>query len=169
MDEQTINNLREALRFSPGNIPLKQHLAETLLKAGRLEEAETEYKELLSLSDDIKSKTGLAKVFYLQQQYSRCNVILEALIHAGASDAEVFVLHAKALLKENETAKAIESYQKALALNPGYTDEELDNELRVNTTIDYQEEEDTDYGSPFIQKPNINFDDVGGMTDIKKK
>lgn len=170
MDEQTINNLREALRFSPGNIPLKQHLAETLVKAGRLEEAETEYKELVSLSDDAKIKTGLAKVFYLQQQYSRCNVILEAIIQAGTRDADVYILHAKALLKENETAKAIESYQKALALNPANNDEELDRELRVNATATNQHDDDEgEYGSPFIQKPNINFEDVGGMENIKKE
>ncbi|MBX2923125.1 MAG: AAA family ATPase [Chitinophagaceae bacterium] len=167
MDEQTIQNLREALRFSPGNIPLKQHLAETLLKAGRLEEAEAEYKELLTLTDEAKVKTGLAQVFYQQQQYSRCNVILEALIQSGSPDAEVFVLHAKALLKENETAKAIESYQKALALDPGCADDALDSELRVNAAGSY--EEDAAYHSAFIQKPSINFEDVGGMTDIKKE
>ncbi|MBX3254178.1 MAG: AAA family ATPase [Chitinophagaceae bacterium] len=168
MDEQTINNLREALKFSPGNIPLKQHLAETLLKAGRLQEAEAEYKELLALTDDVKIKAALAKVFYLQQQYSRCNVILEALIQGGSPDAEVFVLHAKALLKENEISKAIESYQRALLLDPGSTDEELDNELRVNTTTSYTEDDGGDH-SPFVQKPSINFDDVGGMADIKKE
>lgn len=169
MDEQTINNLREALRFSPGNIPLKQHLAETLLKAGRLDEAETEYRELIALSDDAKTKTGLAKVFYLQQQYSRCNVILEAIIQSGTRDAEIYILHAKALLKENETGKAIESYQKALALNPANNDEELDAALRVNATAGHYDEDEDDYGSPFIQKPNINFDDVGGMENIKKE
>lgn len=168
MDEQIINNLREALKFSPGNIPLKQHLAETLLKAGRLEEAETEYKELLKLTDDTKVKTALANVFYLQQQYSRCNVILETLIQSGLRNAEVFVLHAKALLKENEISKAIESYQRALVLDPASTDEELDKELRVNATV-ANDDSATGEDSVFIQKPSINFDDVGGMGDIKKE
>ena len=59
MDLHSIDILKEALKFSPDNIPLKQHLAEILLKANRLEEAEAEFSELLSLSPDNKSKLGL--------------------------------------------------------------------------------------------------------------
>ena len=65
MDENAINSLKEALKYSPENIPLKQHLAEMLVKANRLDEAETEYSELLSLTADFRIKTGLAKVFFL--------------------------------------------------------------------------------------------------------
>ena len=75
-DNNSINSLKEALKFSPNNVPLKQHLAETLLRANRLDEAEIEYSELLRISSDPKSKAGLAKTFFLKGEYSKCNVIL---------------------------------------------------------------------------------------------
>src|SRR5688572_14032811 len=118
MDDNTINSLKEALKFSPGNIPLKKHLAETLLNALRLEEAEKEYKELLALTDTPEVKISLANVFFLKGEYSACNVILEALLHAGYSTFEVLILHARALLKEHAIQSAQEVYRKALVLNP---------------------------------------------------
>jgi transitional endoplasmic reticulum ATPase len=38
--EATVQALRDALRISPDNLPLRQHLAETLLGLGRFDEAE---------------------------------------------------------------------------------------------------------------------------------
>lgn len=166
MDDHTINSLKEALKFSPGNIPLKKHLADTLFHASRYEEAEKEYKELLAISDTPPIKIGLSKVFYMKGEYSQCNVILEELIHSGYSDFDMLILHAKALLKERSVAKARETYQKALSLNPAFRDEELDNELRLGVKTGEPEE---DFGSPFMQRADIRFDDVGGMTAIKKE
>jgi cytochrome c-type biogenesis protein CcmH/NrfG len=42
--------LREALRASPDNLPLRRHLAETLMSLGQAESAETEYREALQLA-----------------------------------------------------------------------------------------------------------------------
>jgi SpoVK/Ycf46/Vps4 family AAA+-type ATPase len=170
MDDNTINNLREALQFSPGNIPLKQHLAEVLLKANRLAEAETEYRELLALSNTDKVKAGLAHVYYLQKDYSKCNVILESL---ERPDFDMLLLHARALLKENDLQQAMIAYKKALSLNPGFSDDELDSHLRVgsisSSDFDLDDEDDYDEDSPFIQKPDINFAHVGGMEQVKKE
>src|SRR5687767_10421731 len=116
MDDNTINSLKEALKYSPGNIPLKKHLAETLLNASRLEEAAKEYKELLAMTDTPEIKISLANVFFLQGEYSACNVILEELIHSGYSSFEVLILHARALLKEHAIQHAQEAYRKALLL-----------------------------------------------------
>lgn len=168
MDDNSINNLKEALKFSPNNIPLKQHLAEMLLKANRLEEAETEYSELLKLSPDGKSKLGLAKTFYLKGEYSKCNVILEELVDRGPQDFDVLILHTRALLKENSVASAIGVYKKALAMNPSFHDEELDGALRTSSAHKERFDEEA-FDSHFIQKPSINFNDVGGMANVKKE
>ncbi|MDX2304664.1 MAG: AAA family ATPase [Microscillaceae bacterium] len=168
MDDHSINSLREALRVSPNNIPLKQHLAEILLKANRLAEAETEYSELVQMSDDPKSKIGLATVFYLKAEYSKCNVILEEVIEQGLQDFETLILYTRALLKEESVSKAAEIYRKALTFNPLYKDEELDKALRqTQESIEIPDEDEIE--SNFIQKPSVNFDDVGGMTNVKKE
>jgi len=168
MDNESINSLKEALKFSPNNVPLKQHLAEMLLKANRLEEAEIEYSELLKLFPDNKSKLGLAKVFFARGEYSKCNVILEEILEKDPQDFEILILHVRALLKEHSIYNAIEMYKKALIINPGFQDDELDKALRVNG-VKNESEDENEMDSPFIQKPATKFDDVGGMSNIKKE
>lgn len=168
MDDHSINNLREALKFSPDNIPLRLHLAESLLALNRLEEAEVEYSLLLDITKDNKPKIGMATIFYKRGEYSTCNVILEEIIDAGKQDLETLILHTRALLKENAVSKAIDVYKKALALNPGFQDEELDRELRLPRTMEDNAFDD-EPNNRFIQKPTINFSDVGGMETVKKE
>ena len=167
MNDNTIDGLREALKHSPDNTPLRLLLADTLLTLNRLEEAESEYSTLLKLTNNHKAKVGLARVFFKKGNYSTCNVILEEVIENGASDINVFTLYAKGLLKENSVAKAIEAYKKALAKDPNYFDEELDNQLRLRGSNEIIESEEPD--NRFLQKPDINFSDVGGMEAVKKE
>ncbi len=168
MDDNSIDNLREALKFSPTNIPLKQHLAEMLLKANRFEEAEQEYRELIGLSSDPKSKIGLANTYYQKGEYSTCNVILEELLESDRSNFDALLLHTRALVKEKSILKAVEIYQKVMAINSNFKDEELDSQLKLsNFAVDEESDEDLDFR--FIQKPKINFEDVGGMSSVKKE
>jgi transitional endoplasmic reticulum ATPase len=169
MNENTIDSLREALKHSPNNTPLRLLLADTLLGLNRLEEAETEYTLILKSSNDIKAKIGLAKVFYRKGNYSACNVILEEFIENGHEDIEALTLYAKGLLKENSVARAIETYKRVLTIDPNYFDEELDSQLRVKGGREESEEEEEEYDSRFLQKPAINFSDVGGMETVKKE
>lgn len=174
MDEETINSLKEALRFSPNNIPLKQHLAETLFKANRLVEAEIEFTELVNMSPQSKNKIGLAKLFFAKGEYAKCNVILEEEITHNEHDFDLMVLHAHALLKEELLTRAASIYKKALLLNPGYKHDELDSALRLPANEQefeedeaYDEEEDISFR--FMSKPQIDFNDVGGMSNVKKE
>lgn len=169
MDAHMIESLRQALKVSPQNVPLKMHLAEVLKNAGRLEEAEQEFAELISLTDSPESKTGLSSVFYLKGEYSKCNVVLEELIQQGNNDLDTLILHAKALVKEHSISKAQEVYSKALSLYPGVRDEELDKELRQGITPTDDFFDDDDFFSPFVQQSDIKFEDVGGMANIKKE
>lgn len=168
MDENSINSLREALKYSPDNVPLKHHLAETLINAGRLEEAEKEYAELVTLSVDSKAKTGLAKVFFLKGEYSKCIVILEEIVDSGKEDLDSLLLFSRALLREKSISHAIDIYSRVLKMNPSFKDDELDKELRA-TNSPYREENDEEIERGFIQKPTVNFNDVGGMEGIKKE
>ena len=168
MNDNTIDSLREALKHSPDNIPLRLLLAETFLTLNRLEEAETAYSTLLKISNDHKAKVGLATVFFKKGSYSACNVVLEEVIDNGTNDISVFTLYAKGLLKENAISKAVDAYKKALAIDPNYFDEELDSQLRQrggNEVTEVEEEID----NRFLQKPTVNFSDVGGMESVKKE
>ncbi len=169
MNDSTINSLREALKYSPDNKHLRLLLAETLLGLNRLEEAEKEFAFLLKISNDTKIKLGLANVFFKKGSYSACNVILEEIIESGVEDLDVFTLYAKGLLKENAIEKAIKIYQRALAIAPDYFDETLDNELRMKSSNEAQDVSDEEIDGRFLQKPTINFSDVGGMESVKRE
>ena len=91
MNENNIESLREALKHSPENVPLRHMLAEALLGLNRLEEAEEEYSKLLKMGGDTRAKVGLATVFYKKGSYSACNVILKEVIEKGSGDIQVFV------------------------------------------------------------------------------
>lgn len=168
MDDNSINNLKDALKFSPDNIPLRQHLADVLLKANRLDEAEEEYLHLLKLTSDNKTKVGLAHVFYQKEAYSKCIVILEEVIEGGFEDFDALILYARALMREQSIASAIDIYQRALELNPAFRDEELDQELR-QANVPAEEAPADSIESKFVQKPSVNFNDVGGMENVKKE
>jgi len=107
-------------------------------------------------------------VFYLKEAYSKCNVILEEIIESGHQDFEALILYTRALLKEKAISDAIGIYKKALQLDPTFRDEELDRELRVSD-IPEDLDFDEDIENHFIQKPQINFNDVGGMNNVKKE
>jgi len=169
MDQNAIDNLREALKLSPDNIPLKYYLAQTLQNHNRLDEAETEYYELIRLSSDIRFKIGLANVFYVKNEFSKCIVILEELTDKDLYNIDSLVLYAKALQKEGSVSEAIQIYKKVLELNPGFTDEELDAHLRLTSVKDLTIENIPDDSDYFLQKPEISFEDVGGMADVKKE
>ncbi|MDR0333900.1 MAG: AAA family ATPase [Dysgonamonadaceae bacterium] len=168
MDNNIINSLKEALKHSPDNTSLRILLADTLLNANRLEEAEIEYAAILKQNNDISAKIGLAKVFFKKNSYSACIIILEEVIETEANNVDVLTLYAKCLLKENAKTKAIEIYQKVLAIDPAFFDEELDSQLRLRSSNE-KIETDEWIDSRFLQKPTINFSDVGGMEAVKKE
>jgi AAA+ superfamily predicted ATPase len=168
MDDNTIEHLREALRISPGNVPLKIHLADTLLNMNRLDEAEKEFSELLKLSNDQRVKTGLARVFFQQGKYSQCNVILEELMDSGRPGFEEIILYSRALVREGSIGEAVEYYKRALDINPGFHDTELDNALRSKSATENVDQDDF-LTEGFLERPTVNFDDVGGMEAVKKE
>lgn len=170
MTQNTIDSLREALKFSPENIPLRLHLAETLFNLNRLEEAEKEYLEALGIEQNDKALIGLAKVYYRKEAYATCNVILEDLLRSQPDNLDVLVLYTRSSLKENAWDNARETYQRILEHYPHFTDEELDAQLRVRgQASEYSEEAGEDEISLFMQKPDVNFSDVSGMEQVKKE
>jgi transitional endoplasmic reticulum ATPase len=174
MDHNTaIENLREALKFSPTNIPLKTHLADTLLNANRLAEAETEFKEIQALQDSTLARYGLAQAYYKQGNYATCSVLLEDTLNNEPDNINVLVLYCRTLIRENALAHAVEYYQRVLRILPNFTDEELDNKLRMGVNAlpadDFDDENVAADADVFMAKPDINFSHVGGMDAVKKE
>jgi len=170
MDDKTIQNLREALEFSPDNIPLRLHLAESLRLANMLDEAEEEYEIILQYKAEPKARIGLALISYKQKNYSKAIVILESLIQEGNKDLDTHLFYTRSLVRSNDTNQAIDAYQELLKFHPDFSDDELDKELRMPSNDSGDYEESNDYEDEYIiEKPEVNFNDVGGMENVKRE
>jgi SpoVK/Ycf46/Vps4 family AAA+-type ATPase len=171
MQTDLITGLREALKFSPDNVPLRLTLAEALFSNKFYEEAEIEYRSVLEKqSENQQAQAGLAKTYFELHKYSTAIVILEELVEKKFNDVSLLVLLSKALLRNNEKAKAANVYKQVLELNASFNDDELDSHLRLqnpSTQTAEQFIESIEQGTEGLEKPKINFDHVGGMNKVK--
>jgi AAA+ superfamily predicted ATPase len=177
--------LRDALAVSPTNVPLRLHLADSLLSANRTDEAEATIREGLTRTpNELRLKLALARVYLTQGKYSAGLVICEDVTSAGDPPAAAFVLLARLLLRTGETDRAEEAYRKGVMLDPSVSDAELAEQLDAR-----EEDEDAEPGAgepgfegrvpagPIqmpddpaeIERPKTGFADVGGMENVKEE
>jgi len=174
MTNETIKNLEEALALSPDNIPLRLHLADLMMSEKMYAEAGAHYSTVLEKSyGNKKASTGLANAYYQQFKYSAAIIIYEQLgDDLSQADGIRFV---KCLIKEDSMAEAAAVYQKIIAADPFFRDEEIDGYLRLpghgggSSMEDGDEETGSDNSSWFMEKPATKFEDVGGMQRVKNE
>ncbi len=181
MSLDPLASLREALQFSPDNLPLRRHLAESLLQAGRLAEAEAEYKEALARApQDINFRLGLARAFLEQQKTSAALVIIEDMLKGSNTPPAARVMYARLMFRQGDVPNAVAQYKLALEHDPSLRDADLDDKLGVGAG--YEESSDLFEGrlreasedsssSPAvpIERPKVKFADVGGMDALKEE
>lgn len=178
--DDTVRVLREALRVSPNNLPLRMHLAQLLQQQGHLEESEKEYREALSLSpQNTELKLGLANVYLLQSKNSQALVIVEDICKRADAPAKAHVLFARLLLRAGDVANAVSQYKLAIENDPSVEDPELSDHLGIGKFEESSEVSDgrvraswQSSNGPFekeLERPKINFQDVGGMEALKEE
>lgn len=185
--EDAIDVLRKAVQLSPDNVPLRQHLADTLLGVGRPDEAEQEYRRALAISpEDQQLKLGLARAFYQQGKNSEALVVVEDLIkRTPGVSPRAFVLHARLLFSIGDVSQAVRQYRQAVELDPSVADAEFADRLGIRsgggvTESDFDDEVvdgkvrvawDDAFASAdlALERPAITFRDVGGMEDLKEE
>lgn len=165
-----IESLKEALSLSPDNIPLRLMLANALLNESLYTEAEDQFKAIIAKDPaHIPARFGLANAYFQQQKYTATIVVLEELVEPTTTNTDMLLMLSKALLRNNENAKAIDYYKRALIINPGLKDEELDQNLR-NTSTPASNLDDfinSLEANLKFERPKITFDEVGGMQKVK--
>ncbi len=126
-DRGALDALRQAVRVSPDNLPLRRHLAEQLLDAGLLIDAEGEYQAALVLApDDADLATGLAEAFLRQGRAVRRS---PRSIASGLGRAKAGIIVAKALVAEGDVAGARQRYWEAVARDASLADAGFEAEL----------------------------------------
>ncbi len=181
MNDAAIKALREAVRVSPDNVPLRQHLADSLMHLARYAEAEAEYKQALAIApDDVNLKLGLARAFLQQDKNTPALVVVEDLLKLPNAPGAAHVLHAKLLLRAGEVERAVREYKAGVDVDPDAADLDLAGRLGINVDADDDglvidgrvrasfDEEPTGEEVP-VERPKIDFDDVGGMDKVKEE
>lgn len=170
-----IQALREAVKQSPDNVPLRMHLADTLLDSDRPGEAEKEYRAALALApEDLMLKIGLACAFFEQGKVSESLVIIEDILKNSKAPVRAHILHARLLLSAGEKEEAAAAYRRALELDPTLADAKLAERLSPYLKQEnYDERERLPAGDlpelpdTTLERPTIAFKDVGGMDKLK--
>lgn len=178
--DEALQALREALRASPNNIPLRQHLADMLISYGRLDEAEKEYREALAMAPHNQSlKLGLARTFHQQGKHNHALVIVEDLVKSSDAPPRAFILQAKLLAGIGEIEQAVAAYRRGVELDSSVADIEFATRLGIDANPHESEviegrvrasyEDEPASAEREIERPKITFKDVGGMEKVKEE
>ena len=175
--EATLKALREALAVSPDNVPLREHLASTLLAADRANEAEAEYREALARGAGSGAQLGLARAFFALGKLREASVLAESLAEDLPEDAGAQFLLARVLLNEGQPVEARERYTRAVQLDPSLSDPDLAASLAASQRIpmpahadNVEDDDDHDEHEPLTaERSRVTFEDVGGMDDVKEE
>jgi len=176
MNQQQIDAFREALKFSPDNLPLRKLLAEALFNLARYDEALIEWKECLRLlPEDNELKVALAKTYFYQKNFTTAQYLLEEVVdnHLHASAA---MLLSKVLAELGELKQAKHYFDVAIQWDKGVYDKDFDDFLGrkirdagLAAPNGWVEEIETMVTHSNIEKPKISFRDVGGMEAVKEE
>jgi SpoVK/Ycf46/Vps4 family AAA+-type ATPase len=177
--EETLKALRDALRLSPENVPLRKHLAETLLGMGNSKEAEVEFREALRRSPkDETLKLGLVRAFFANEKRSEALVVLEELIRTSSRPAQAYLLHARFLYEAGQIEHAVREYKKAIDSDSSVADADLAEKLGVGrSAAEAWEVVDGRVREPAGEEPSVRdlrlerpaggFKSVGGLEAVK--
>jgi transitional endoplasmic reticulum ATPase len=177
--EDTVRALREALRVTPDNVPLRRHLAEVLLGFGRADEAERELRQAVgSAPDDHSLKLVLARVYVQLGRSSHAVVIFEDLEKSspGMVTPSSRVVFAEALERVGELDRAAYQYRRAVEADPSVADDALAERFgappmhadeREREPVASSEEPRRSQTVAEVEKPKDTFASVGGMEKVK--
>lgn len=180
MEFEDLQGLRDAVKNSPENIPLRKYLAGVLMQNQQYEAAELEYKEALRLApNNLSLKVGLASAFCEQGKTSLGLVIIEELLNLSAPPARAWLVYAKLLVLTGAVDDARSAYENAIIIDKSLVDPFLESDINIKTqhnkTAEVEKiklssaENDDDNSGIDIERPKISFEQVGGMETIKEE
>ncbi|WP_109438140.1 ATP-binding protein [Aquimarina sp. AU119] len=170
MSSDFINDLLEALSFSPDNIPLRLRIAKSYFAKSDFINSEKHYSDVVRRQpDNIEAKFGLANCFYKLNKVSATEIILEELIHEDDKNISYLELLCYCQIRENNLSEAKETYQLLLKIDKLYQNEDFDNKLKVSGIVGLDNDFVDEDAKKFLKKPTVNFASVGGMEEIKNQ
>lgn len=182
--DNMLETLREALAVSPDNVPLRRQLAVMLMGRGQLDDAAALLREGLADAGQSEAlKTALADCFVRQGKTSEALVILEELAGRPGVTGPTLLMLTKLLLRTGDTARAASTYRRAIDKQPELADDDLAAALDIAPTDTDDEADEVDEEGRILlradaasgavpvemERPDVDFDDVGGMESLKEE
>jgi len=168
MDLETCKALEAALEITPDNNILRKQLSKAYFKLGEYHKAKDHLNVLLNKTRDEEAKLLLAKCFDKLGNYSAALIICEELLNASDDD-NIKTLYLNLLIKDGNQGEAIDQYQKFQQSHPDWRDKEIEDQLKIKQEAYRADDYDDEPEELFMEKPDINFTDVGGMDNIKEE
>lgn len=181
MTDDPLRGLREALDLTPDNAPLRLHLAAAYLGSGRAAEAVNVLRDgIRRHQGDLRFHRQLAAAYRQEGRHAEALVVLEELARITEPDALFHLELAHAFLATGEAGRARHHFRQAVDLDPDLHDEALAEELGLAAWTESgaevvggrerarEGEGDDDPGIEF-ERPDVSFEDVGGMEELKEQ
>jgi AAA+ superfamily predicted ATPase len=125
-----LDALRQAVSFSPDNVPLLLLLGEGCLEQFLFQEAQQNFQRVLTLnSQNLDALLGMARLAYQQGNLSEAVVRAEAIVAAHPRNGAVYRLLSRVAFLEGRVDEARDHYRQARQLEPGVRDEGLEKDL----------------------------------------
>ncbi len=126
-----IDSLKQALAFSPGNVPLLLMLGEAYLEQFSFGEARESYESALSVDPaNPQARVQLARILDLEGRGSEAILRVEQVCADHPGYAPAWILMAAFSLNEGRASEAREHYERAVAIDPAAKNEELLRRIR---------------------------------------
>lgn len=183
-----LESLRKAVAVSPDNVPLLFLLAQALHSEQSFSESREIYERILRIQpDNPEARRGLALAIFSSGRVSEAIVRVEKMLQENPSDPASLVLLSRMLLKEGSRAQAVSAYEKALELPNSRREFDIEKELygqdgpppknepaRVAVPAGATgampgEESAVPDAAGAVERPGVNFGDVGGMEACKEE
>jgi transitional endoplasmic reticulum ATPase len=125
-----LDSLRQAISFSPDNVPLLLLLGEGCLDHFLFEEARQHFQSVLSRdAQNVGAQLGLARAAYQEGNLSEAVVRAETISEAHPLNGGVWRLLSRLAFIEGHVAQAREHYRRARDVEPAVRDEGLEKDL----------------------------------------
>ena len=131
-----LESLREALAQSPDNVALLLLFGHVCMDEIHLEEAQEAFERILQLEpQNVDAQLGLARVLILQGDTSAAAVRAERILQRQPQSAAAHLLLSRIHLTENNRARALEHYNRAIDIDSSAADPAIEAELGRNARI----------------------------------
>lgn len=173
MDTETVKALKKILEENPKSVEIRLHLGEVLLEQALLNDAKKQFDKVLGLEpSNLKAKYGLGKMLFKEGKLEETRKLFEDIIWKEPNNERVLLSLAELFERQNKFEDALKKYDKAYEVNPNSTVllkiQELEEKLNRRIPAGPLNRSEYMEVSP-IEKPNIRFEDVGGMEIVKNK